>query len=120
MSGSPSEVRPLIPRGISREGAMTFGVGILSIAAILIAASRRGLFGDVGTETFGLIGLALAFVGFLYLIHIWWADRFRISIGRIMLLVVLLAILLQAFLVYRSWILDGLPKPPGTTAAAVK
>ena len=73
---------------------------------------RRGLLDAIPREVAGLAGLGLALAGVLYLIHIWWTDRFQVSIGRLMLVVALIAVLLQGVLLYREWIKRSLPCRP--------
>jgi hypothetical protein len=76
---------------------MLLGAALLACAAVVIAVERRALIvlePPVVKEVFGWLGMALALTGILYLIYIWWADRFRVSIGRLMVIVVMLAVLL--------------------------
>src|SRR5262245_12459705 len=92
------EARQVLPRGITRPGAMKGSVAILACAAALMAVQKRGLLdlGHVAHEVLGWSSHALALAGVVYLIHIWWADRFRVSIGRSMVVVALVAVLFQS------------------------
>jgi hypothetical protein len=114
MSDSRPELRQLILGGMTRPRAMMICVALLACSAVLIAVDKRGLLEGVAKEASGLAGYALALCGGLYLIHIWWADRFRVSIGRLMLVVAIIAVLLQGVLAYRQWIKESLPKPSRT------
>jgi hypothetical protein len=95
---------------------------ILACAAVLIAVQKRGLLdlGHVGSEALAWSSHALALAGGVYLIHIWWAHRFRVSIGRLMLVVALVAVLIQSVSAYTRWMKGGLPKPSGTPSAPPK
>jgi hypothetical protein len=117
MSESRPEVRHLVPRGMTHPGALKVCVGLLACSAVLIAVDRRGVVDGVAKEVAGWAGLGLALAGVLYLIHIWWAARFRVSIGRFMLVVALAGVLLQGFLAYRRWMMAGLRKPSGIPSA---
>jgi hypothetical protein len=96
---------------------MLLAAVLLGAGAIAIAVDRLGLldFHDVVRYSrddldldnivrnlLGLLGLALAVAGILYLIYIWGADRFRVSIGRLMLVVALLAALLTVVIILRQ------------------
>lgn len=123
MAGSRPEARRLFPRGMTRPRAMKVCVALLACSAIVIVVVKRGLLGGLGyVATDGLLGssYALALLSLAYLLHIWWADRFRLSIGRLMLVVALVAVLFQGSLAYIQWITAGLPKPPGAPAALPK
>jgi hypothetical protein len=120
MPDSRPEVRQLVPRGITRSGAMKVCLALLTCSAVLIVMDRRGLLEGVVKEVAGEVALALALAGVLYLIHIWWAKRFQVSIGRLMLVVALIAVLFQGLLVYRQWIKRSLPVPAGARAAPQK
>ncbi len=120
MSDSRPELRQLVPRGMTRSGAMKVCLALLACSAVLIVMDRRGLLEGVLKEVSGHVGLALALASVLYLIHIWWADRFQVSIGRLMLVVALIAVLFQGLLVYRQWIKRNLPVPAGAPAAPQK
>jgi hypothetical protein len=97
--------------GLTRDRAMLVSVGLLGCSALLIAMGHRGFFDGVANQVADFAGLTLGLCGGLYLILIWFADRFQMSIGRFMIVVAILAVLLQGFLVYRQWALDGLARP---------
>lgn len=123
MAASHPEARQLFPRGMTRPGAMKVCVALLACSAILIVVVKRGLLGGLGyvaTDALLVSGDALALAGLIYLLHIWWADRFRVTIGRLMLVVALVAVLFQGLLAYIQWTKAGLPKPPGTPSASPK
>ena len=69
---------------------------LLSSAAVVIVVIKRGLLDldVVVTKVVGWAGLALAVSGVLYLMHIWWVDRFQVTIGRLMFAVAVIAFLL--------------------------
>jgi hypothetical protein len=96
---------------------MLLAAVLLGAGAIAIAVDRLGLlnFHDVVRNSrdeldldnivrnmLGLLGLVLAVSGILYLIYIWAADRFRVSIGRLMLVMALLAVLLTVLIILRQ------------------
>jgi hypothetical protein len=116
-SDSPPQAGHLAPGGITRPRAMLLAAALLGLAAILIAVGRLGLldFHDVVRysqadldldnivrDVVGWVGFALAVAGILYLICIWVANRFRVSIGRLMVVVAMLAVLLQVVLTLRQ------------------
>jgi hypothetical protein len=116
-SDSPQQAGHLDPRGITRPRAMLRAAALLGAAAILIAEGRLGLleFHDVVRysqadldldnivrDVAGWLGAALAVSGILYLICIWSADRFRVSIARLMVVVAMLAVLLLVVLTLRQ------------------
>jgi hypothetical protein len=87
---------------------MLLAAALLGIAAILIAVGRLGLLDlhdvvrysqadldldNVVQAVAGWLGIALAAAGILYLIYIWGVYRFRVSIGRLMAIVAMLAVL---------------------------
>jgi len=92
---SRPQIQRLAPGGISRSGAMLLDAALLACAAVLIAVHRRGLLdlNHVASETLSWSGLALALVGGVYFVYIWWTDRFRASIGHLMVAVAMSAIL---------------------------
>jgi FtsH-binding integral membrane protein len=96
---------------------MFVAAALLGTAAILIAVGRLGPLDlhdvvryspagfdldDIVQEVAGWIGMALAVSGILSLIYIWGADRFRISIGRLMVIVAMLAVLLLVVVTLRQ------------------
>jgi hypothetical protein len=96
---------------------MLIAAALLGAAAILIAEGRLGLLDlhdvvgysqaeldldHIVRDVAGWVGVALAVSGILYLICIWGADRFRVSIGRLMVVVAMLAVLLQVVLTLRQ------------------
>ena len=116
-SDSPPQAGHLAPRGITRPRAMLLAAALLGAAAILIAEGRLGLLDfhdvvrysqadlDLDNIVRGVVvwvGFALAVSGILYLIYIWGADRFRVSIGRLMVVVAMLAVLLVVVLTLRQ------------------
>ena len=113
MSDSRPQDQRLFPGGMTRPKAMLACAALLACSAVLIAVAKRGVLDGIANEASGLAGLVLALSGVLYWIYLRWADRFRTSIGRLMVMVAIMAVLLQGLLIYRQWILEGLPKPPG-------
>src|SRR4051794_36770921 len=92
MTSSRPEARQPFPPGMTRPGAMKVCVALLACSAILIVVDRRGLL-DLGPVAHGVLawsGDALALAGLVHLLHILWADRFRVTIGRLMLVVAVL------------------------------
>ncbi|MHC5536705.1 hypothetical protein ACYOEI_00340 [Singulisphaera rosea] len=65
------------------------------------------MFEGVANQWFEVIGLALGVWGFLYLIYIWRADRFRVSIGRLMVVTAIFAVLFQGARMYVKWLQGG-------------
>jgi hypothetical protein len=90
------QVRRFVPGGISRSGAMVLGAAPLACGAVLIAVDKRDLLdlSSVGHAVLAWSGHALAFAGAVYLALIWWTERFRLSIGRVMAIIAMLAVLL--------------------------
>jgi hypothetical protein len=87
---------------------MLLAAALFGIAAILIAVGRLGLLdlhdvvrysqagldlNNIVQEVAGWLGIALAVSGILYLVYIWAVHRFRVSIGRLMVIVAMLAVL---------------------------
>ena len=116
-SDSLPQAGHLAPGGITRPRSMLLAAALLGVAAILIAAGRLGLvdlhdvvryshadldLDNIVRGVVGWVGFALAVSGILYLIYIWGADRFRVSIGRLMLVVALLAVLLTVVIILRQ------------------
>lgn len=116
-SDSLPQAGHLVPGGITRPRSMLLAAALLGVAAILIAAGRLGLvdlhdvvryshadldLDNIVRGVVGWVGFALAVSGILYLIYIWGADRFRVSIGRLMVVVAMLAVLLVVVLTLRQ------------------
>jgi hypothetical protein len=116
-SDSPLQAGHLAPWGITRSRAMLIAAALLGAAAMLIAEGRLGLLDlhdvvrysqadldldNIVRDVAGWVGVALAVSGILYLICIWGADRFRVSIGRLMVVMAMLAVLLQVVLTLRQ------------------
>ena len=116
-SESPPHDGHLAPWGITRSRAMLIAAALLGAAAILIAEGRLGLLDlhdvvrysqadldldNIVRDVAGWVGVTLAVSGILYLICMWSADRFRVSIGRLMVVVAMLAVLLQVVLTLRQ------------------
>jgi hypothetical protein len=108
--------RPATGGGIDRSRALLVSVALLAAAAVLMVAGKRGLFDGAANVIADLAGLVLAISGASYLIYIWWSERFRISIGRLMVIVAIMAILLQGFLV---WV-RSMSQPPIAASAPAK
>ena len=118
---SDSRPQRLAPGGISRPRAMLLGAALLTCAAIVIAVDRRGLIDldpPVVKEAFGWLGMVLALSSILYLTYIWWADRFRVSIGRLMAVVVMMAVLLGVIRALQQRETARRAKLPGTSSTA--
>ena len=129
--GARSELPPqagrVAPGGITRDRAMLLAAVLLGAGAIAIAVDRLGLlnFHDVVRYSQAVdnlvrdvaewVGVALAVSGILYLICIWGADRFRVSIGRLMLVMALLAVLLTVVIILRQR--EQARRTPGPPAA---
>jgi hypothetical protein len=104
--------------GIPHSRAMLRAAAILGAAAVLIAVGRLGPFDfhdvmktrqtdfdfdDLLHNAAASIGITLAAVGFLYLIVIWAETHFRVSIGRLMVVVMMLAVSFQVVITLRRW-----------------
>jgi hypothetical protein len=109
---------------------MMLAAVLLGAGAIAIAVDRLGLLNfhdvvrysrddldldNIVRNLLGLLGLALAVSGIVYLIYVWSADRFRVSIGRLMLVVALLAVLLAVVIILRQR--EQARRTPGPAAA---
>jgi hypothetical protein len=96
---------------------MLIAAALLGAAAILIAEGRLGLLDlhdvvrysqaeldldNMLRDVAGWLGVALTVSGILYLLYIWGADRFRVSIGRLMAVVALLAVSLWIVITLRQ------------------
>jgi hypothetical protein len=129
-SDLPPQAGRVHPGGITRDRAKLVAAVLLGAGEIAIAVARLGLldFHDVVRysqdeldldnivrSVVGLLGLALAVAGIVYLTYIWAADRFRVSIGRLMLVVALVAVLLLVVIVLRQR--EQARRTPGPPAA---
>ncbi len=135
-SDLPPQAGRLAPGGLTRNRAMLFAAALLGAGAIAIAVARLQLldFHDVVRfspadldldnivrEIASWLGVALTVSGILYLIYIWGADRFRVSIGRLMLVVALLAVLLTVIIILRQREqARHTPGPPVAPSATLK
>jgi hypothetical protein len=113
---------------------MLLAAALLGAAAILIAECRFGLLDlhdvvrysradldldHIVRDVAGWLGVALTVSGILYLIYIWGADRFRVSIGRLMVVVAMLAVLLQVVITLRQREqARRTPRPPAAPSTA--
>lgn len=95
MTDPRPQIWPLAPGGNSRSGATLLGAALLACAAVVIAVERRGLLNldNVAKEALAWSGFALALGGAALLVYAWSAERFRVSIGRLMVIVAVLAAL---------------------------
>ena len=89
---------------LNRPRSMLTASGILIASAVLMVIEKRGLIEGLPSGVAGVAGLTLGICGFLYLIYIWRDDRFRVSIGRLMIVVAIFALMLEGVLVYRNWL----------------
>ncbi len=110
--------RRLLPGTITRPEALLVCVSLFACSAILIVVEKRGLLDldGVANNAVGRAGAVLAVFGGLYFMHICWADRFQVSIGRLMIVVAVAAVLFQGALAYRQHVMKNLPRPPGIFA----
>jgi hypothetical protein len=110
---------------------MLLAAALLGAAAILIAVGRLGLrdlhdvvrysqaVDNIVRDVAEWVGVALAVSGILYLISIWGADRFRVSIGRLMVVVAMLAVLLAVVITLRQREqARRTPRPPAAPSTA--
>ena len=110
----------LVLGGLTRDRALLVCVGLLGCSAVLIAMDHRGFFDGVANQVAGFAGLVLGLCGALYLVLIWGAGRFQLSIGRFMVVVAFLAVLLQGILMYRQWLLDSKARPAAVASPPVQ
>jgi hypothetical protein len=109
MSDDRPETRRQGPGGVARERGLRLCLALFASAAVLIAIGRHHLiaFQDVAAvrsnelwldhiliDAIEWAGELLAIAGVLCLVALWSAHRYRISIGRLMLIVAILAGLL--------------------------
>lgn len=130
VSASRLQAGRLDPEGGTRPRDIVRIAALFGAAAILIAESRLGLLdlhdvvrysqADFDLDNLvqpaaGWLGMALAVTGFVYLIHIWAANRYRVSIGRLMVIVAMLAVLLQVFATLQQEVKASRTLKPPTT-----
>jgi hypothetical protein len=116
-SDLPPQDGHLVPGRITRPRAMSLAAALLGAGAILIAVGRLWPFefhdvvrysqatldfDNILQEIVIWLGVALTVAGILTLIYIWGADRFQVSIGRVMVVVALLAVLLAVVITLRQ------------------
>jgi hypothetical protein len=94
---------------------MAASVVLLFCSAALVAVDSRGPFQVVSKGWVQSAGVAFAACGLLNLLYVWSANRFRVSLGRLMVVVAFVAVILQGVFIYRHWLMTPLPKVSGTT-----
>jgi hypothetical protein len=107
MTAPRPQVGPVAPQDLDRPRAMLRASGMLVTSAILMAMGKRGVFDGELNLWSDLAGLILGACGFVYLIYIWRADRFRVSIGRLMVVTAIIAVLFQGARLYVNWLRGG-------------
>jgi hypothetical protein len=119
-----TQIRRPSSGGIPRSRAMLLSSAILACSAAMIAIERRGLV-DLDyypKEALAWSGIALALGGFAILVRLWCAERFRITISRLMVIVAMVAILI-AFVLHMLRVEQqrrGPGLPPRTSPAGVQ
>jgi hypothetical protein len=94
---------------------MAASVALLFCSAALVAVETQEPFRVVSKGRAQFAGVVFAACGLLNLLYVWSANRFRVSLGRLMVVVAFVAVILQGVLIYRHWLVTPLPKPGGTT-----
>jgi succinate-acetate transporter protein len=129
-SDLPPQAGELLLGRITRPRAMLLAAALLGAGAILIAVGRLWPFefhdvvryshatidfDNILQEITSWLGVALTVAGIFTLIYVWGADRFRVSIGRLMVVVALLAVLLAVVITLRQR--ERARREPGAVAA---
>jgi hypothetical protein len=92
------------PAALNRPRSLLIASGLLLSSAILMVIGKRGVFDGVANQWSDVAGLVLGVWGFLYLIYTWRANRFRVSIGRLMVVTAIIAVLFQGIRMYSNWL----------------
>lgn len=113
---------PHLEASASQAGsrAMFRCVGLLLGSAIMIAVDRRGWADGLAKQVIGWAGLVLGLSAGLWLLLIWQSNRFRTSIGRLMTLVVIVAVFCEGTLIYRDWLRASLRQHGGPIPTPVQ
>jgi hypothetical protein len=92
------------PAALNRPRSLLIASGLLLSSAILMVIGKRGVFDGVANQWSEVASLLIGVWGFLYLIYIWRANRFRVSIGRLMIVTAIIAVLFQGTRMYVNWL----------------
>jgi len=94
---------------------MAASVILFLCSAALVAVDNRPPFQVVPNGWVQFAGVIFAVCGLINLLYVWSANRFRVSIGRLMILVAFAAVILQGVFIYRQWLMTPRPKVGGNT-----
>jgi hypothetical protein len=95
------------PVALNRPRSLLIASSLLLSSATFMVMGKRGVFDGEANQWLEVASLVLGVWGFLYLIYIWRADRFRVSIGRLMIVTAIIALLFQGARAYLNWLKGG-------------
>lgn len=106
---------PSTSAGASQTRGMAASVVLFFCSAALVAVDNRPPFQVVANGWVQTAGVVFAACGLFNLLYLWSANRFRVSLGRLMIVVAFAAVILQGVLIYRRWVMTPRPKLGGRT-----